>query len=56
MRVSEVLKVKFPHSSFVVCDWDLITQSRTWHSCGRCISLYVTSSYGTENMNNKLKE
>ena len=35
MRVSEGLKVKFPHASFVACDTDLITQSRTWHSCGR---------------------
>ena len=34
MRISEVLKVKFPHTSFIACDTDLIAQSRTWHSCG----------------------
>lgn len=45
MRVSEVLKVKFPHASLVAGDTDLITQSRTWYSCGRYAQPNLTIMY-----------
>jgi hypothetical protein len=42
MRVSEVLQVQFPQARLVSVDSDVATQSRTAHSCDRCVQLKET--------------